>query len=582
MSQKLGSLPVGAKVKDAGTTFLGKPIVWQKADSNHAGYPENSTTLITEKCVALRPFDAKEPNNSDSNRKSYGNNKYSVSNIDQWLNSEAGAGAWYSAQHSQDQAPDSSSVVSCNTYSEDAGFMSGFSSIFKKNLLQTTLKVALNTKTDGGNYETIERKVFLASTTEVGLANENSIAEGEKLALFSDNTSRIGKVTQEGIDDSDYSSNPASPDTAWYWWLRTPYSSYSNRVRSVGSGGALGSDGAYGGYCGVRPLCNLSSDTLVSDTVDEDGCYTLFPPLDPPKSITIKTPIYCNPDYNTGGIEGGKAHVSWDAVSGIKVYVLERSINGGAFNEVYVGDSTSYTDSITNNINTVQYRVAAVDDSSKSQFTTSDVAVVQDNYPPFISGDDTALGDAATRIKYDYTVYDGDDVEVTVKEYVNTKLLRTYTAKGSQKNTLEIDLETWNGLSTGDNFIRIEVEDDNAATATQTKHFNKIGGVIDLTYVPYGATISTCPKAINVQLDLKMPLDATIQVLATNNGNDKQPVWDDITTAALSGHNHVFSNTAKEAGVDYYCVKLQVKINRNGADGDIKLYGIKCTLDCEV
>lgn len=85
-----------------------------------------------------------------------------------------------------------------------------------------------------------------------------------------------------------------------------------------------------------------------------------------------------------------------------------------------------------------------------------------------------------------------------------------------------------------------------------------------------------------MQLDLKKPLDATIQVLATNNANDTQPVWDDITTAALSGHNHIFSNTAKQSGVDYYAVKVKVLINRNNADGEIKLYGIRCQLDCAV
>ena len=152
MSQTLGSLPVGAKIKEKDTKYLGKPIVWLKADSDHTDYPSGSTTLITEKIISRKAVDAKEPSNADSNRKSYGNNKYSVSNIDQWLNSDAGAGAWYSSQHSADQSPNSTSVVSANPYSEKAGFLSEFSPAFKKALLDTTLKVALNTVTDGGDY----------------------------------------------------------------------------------------------------------------------------------------------------------------------------------------------------------------------------------------------------------------------------------------------------------------------------------------------------------------------------------------------------------------------------------------------
>ena len=580
MSKTLGSLAVGAKIKDTSTKFLDSPIVWLKADSNHDGYPSNSTTLITEKIIALRAVDAKEPNNSDSNRKSYGNNKYSVSNIDQWLNSDASAGNWYTARHETDQAPTTKDThVSCNAYTEDAGFLNGFSETFKNALLDTTLKTVLNTVTDGGSYESITRKIFFASKAEVFGSAENSIMDGSLLSLFSANTNncRIAYLSSECAADSDYSVTAGS---AWYWWLRTPHSSYSYIVRYVYSNGALNGDLAYYGSVGVRPLCNLSSDTLVSDEVDSDGCYVLLTPPRAP-TINIKTPVYCDSNYNTGGIEGGKAKISWSAVNAA-TYKLERSINGGDYLVIYEGDSEAYEDAISNNMNTIQYRVMASNNLGSSGYASTEVIVVQDNYPPFISGDNSAIGDVATRIKYKYIVYDGDDATVTVKEYVNDTLIRTFTATGSQENVLEIDLETWNGLSTGDNYIKIVVTDDNNATVTQTKHFNKIGGIINVVYTPFGTSLTICPKAINVQLDLKKPLDATIQVLATNNANDTQPVWDDITTAALSGHNHIFSNTAKQSGVDYYAVKVKVLINRNNADGEIKLYGIRCQLDCAV
>ena len=585
MSQTLGSLAVGAKIKDTSTTFLGSPIIWLKADKDHTDYPSNSTTLITEKIIALRAVDAKEPNNSDSNRQSYGNNRYSLSNIDQWLNSDAAAGGWYSARHDADQAPTNDYVYSnYNEYDQDAGFLNGFSDFFKKSLLDTTLKTVLNTVTDGGSYESITRKIFFASTTEVGLANENSIAEGSILSLFSANTNDCRKAypTAECVADSEYTNSSFNTSAAWYWWLRTPNSSSSHIVRYVVSNGALSNFSAYNGCFGVRPLCNLSSDILVSDTVDEDGCYIIELPPEAPTKISIKTPIYCNPDYNTGGVEGGKAEVTWEQGAHCKKYKLERSVNGGDFNEVYVGDNLSYTDSISNTINTVQYRVAGVSGTTTTDYISTDVVVVQDNYPPFISGDNSTLGDTAVRIKYDYTVYDGDDVNLNVEEYINETLIRSYTATGSTKNTLEVDLETWNGLTEGDNYIKIVVTDDEGSTVTQTKHFNKLGGVIELNYVPFGSELTVCPKVANVKLDLKRPLDSTVSVLITNNGNDTQPVWDDITTAALSGHNHVFTNTAKEQGVDYYSVQIKVKINRNGADGEIKLYGISCQLDCVV
>lgn len=56
-----------------------------------------------------------------------------------------------------------------------------------------------------------------------------------------------------------------------WWWLATPYSclaSYSYYVRCVHTSGTLNSNYAYNGGIGVRPLCNLSSEILV--TVDEE------------------------------------------------------------------------------------------------------------------------------------------------------------------------------------------------------------------------------------------------------------------------------------------------------------------------
>ena len=56
------------------------------------------------------------------------------------------------------------------------------------------------------------------------------------------------------------------PTEDW-WWLATPNSclaSHANYVRSVTSLGILGNDNSSNGGYGVRPLCYLSSETLVS------------------------------------------------------------------------------------------------------------------------------------------------------------------------------------------------------------------------------------------------------------------------------------------------------------------------------
>jgi len=575
----LGSLAIGSKIKIS-HSVLGD-IIFLKADKDHDGYPENSTTLITEKIILLRAFDAKEPNNSDSNRKSYGNNKYSVSNLDQWLNSTAAAGQWYSARHSADQAPDNANVWNnYNEYDQDAGFLAGFDDAFVAALKDTTLKVALNTVTDGGSYESVVRKFFLPSRAELFGTAENSVMEGSLLSYFSANTNDIRKaqISAYAAAHSEYS---VTAGNNWYYWLRTPGSSYSFSVRYVGSDGSLTHNGAFSGNNGVRPLCNLDSGISVSDSTDSDGCYTLN--LDTGLSapeISVSNPIYCQPTQETGGIEGGTAKITWTEVGNATSYVLERSVNNGAFTQIYSGTARGYTENVLSSYQSLQYRVKSVNAEEESDYATSPVYVVQDNFPPFISGDESNLGEKPTRFSYSYTIYDGDDANITVKEYLNSTLLRTYQAAAGQQQTFEITSAQWGAIAVGDNYIKI-VASDEAATVTQTKHFTKSAGVLELEYSPTG-NIAVQPKAINVELDLIKPFAAGLQVLACNNGNDTQPVWDDITTAVRANINHVFTNGAKQQGVTYWKVILKIVVMRNDTEGDIKLGGVKCVLDAKV
>lgn len=194
----------------------------------------HSMTLMLHNCPYILMFDNKEPNNSDSNRKSYGNNRYAHSAVRQWLNSSADAGSWWSAQHSADAAPDYANNTD--------GFMKGIDSDFLAVIGKTKIIVAKNTITDGGGSETLSDEYFyLPSNTEVGLANENSIAEGALFPYFSDNASRI-KYNTSG--------------SAQWWWLRTPYSGGSCDVRGVYTSGTLSYSRAYYSY-GVAPACNI-------------------------------------------------------------------------------------------------------------------------------------------------------------------------------------------------------------------------------------------------------------------------------------------------------------------------------------
>lgn len=273
MAQLLSNLPVGAKVKFG--SIYNEPIVWLVAAKNHAGYPSGAITLLTERIIKIMAVDAKEPNQSDIYRQNHGNNRYVHSNIRRWLNSPAGADQWYQPYHAADEPPNSG-MVTYNPYTQQAGFLNAFTAYEREAILQTTLTVVKSSLIGGGS-ETFPDKVFLLSTTEVGLANESGIAEGTRLALFtSENSSRICYPTAAAVANSDYSSSSLAVDKPWEWWLRTPDTTTNHGVRRVISNGGLGNTNAYDGTIGVRPALNLPSSILVSDTTDADGCYTII------------------------------------------------------------------------------------------------------------------------------------------------------------------------------------------------------------------------------------------------------------------------------------------------------------------
>ena len=264
----LNSLALKSKVKFG--SIYGKPIVWLVAAKNHSGYPSGSVTLVTNQIIKLICFDAKEPSNTYRDRRDYGNNRYIYSNLRQWLNSNAGAGQWYTAQHSADQAPDSYHVWQSKCpYDTIAGFLNGFTANDRAALLSTTLTVG-KSSTDGGGTETCTDKIFPLSCTEVALSGDHVC--GSKLAIFSDDSSRIATVSASAADDANFGS---FANQAHSYWLRDARAESADDASNVYTEGTLIAKGAYVSDCGLRPACNLSGSLTISSTTDSDGCYTI-------------------------------------------------------------------------------------------------------------------------------------------------------------------------------------------------------------------------------------------------------------------------------------------------------------------
>lgn len=565
MSQSISNLAVGAKIEvpvlSAYQSRFGAKLVFKIADKNHSGYPANSVTLITEKIIQLMCFDAIEANNSNSDRKQYGNNRYLHSNLLQWLNSNAAAGAWYSAQHSADAPPTNANVYSnYNEYDAWAGFLAMIEPKFVAELLDTTQTVVKNTVTDGGSYETVTSKMFLASTTEVGLANENSIAEGSLLALFSNDASRVAYPTSECVSNSEYTNSSFATSKGWYWWLRTPNSSNARYVRRVGTDGALSILNAYYGLGGVRPLCNLSSSILVSDTTNSDGNYEIIYNTAPSAPSGITAPAQA---YSGQNIEVSCAEAS-DPDGDALTYCFERSYNSGAWTEVQNSAATTFTEAVSTAWNTLKYRVRAKDSAGNySAYTTSgDIAVIH-NQPPVISGANADLGVKRAGFTYEYSVTDPDADVVNVIEKIDGAVHATKNnVKLGETQKLSVIDDSFTALSNAIHTITITATDSAGNSAVRTLTFTKAidGFVITLTE-PLEA--ESQPTRCNITVTRDIPAGGEFKVEATNNPFDTSPVWEDCTNAVIAGHAHVFENTMNTAA--QYGLNIRVTVKRGTA-----------------
>lgn len=425
-------------------------------------------------------------------------------------------------------------------------------------LMTTTLTVAKNTVTDGGSYETFTAKMFLASTTEVGLANENGIAEGSKLALFSDNTSRLAYCTQAAIDKSNYGSDPTTSQ-AWYWWLRTPLSGNSYNVRYVDTSGALNNYSACYGFRGVRPLCNLKSDILVSDSTNSRGNYEFQWNAAPSTPDGISVPESCYSTQNITVTWGASTDPDGDAIT----YVLERSVNNGSYTKVTETAARTFTEVVSTSWNTIKYRVKARDTyGNESAYVTSSAVPVIHNQPPVISGQNADLGTKSGDFSYKYTVTDPDGDTVTVVEKVDETTLRSYTPTLGEENTMNVTGHDFTALSNGAHTITITATDTVGNKAVRTLTFTKqISGFVITLAAPLEAQAQ--PTRANVKVTREIPAGATFKVEATNNPFDPSPAWEDCTNAVIQGVAHVFENTINTAVK--FGMNIRVTVERGDA-----------------
>ena len=270
-------------------------------------------------------------------------------------------------------------------------------------------------------------------------------------------------------------------------------------------------------------------------------------------------------------VKGGSTLViSWTAASdsdgNLSGYILERSTDGGsAYTQVYKGDALTYTDTITKGWSTVMYRVKAYDSyDAQSGYTTSTKRTVDNNTAPTITTSSAAnLGTKSSGFTISYSVDDEDAVDtLTVTEKLDGTTKRTYTATRKTTNSFAVTGEYFQKITNGSHTMTVTVT-DGKATVTKTFTFTKAVTAANITLaqpMEADAQITLCAISVGGLI----PADAMFKVEVTNNGKDSSPVWEDATTEARNGRNHLFTNQTATNG---FAFNFRVTAER-GASGE--------------
>ena len=217
---------------------------WKIVDTLDKG--KGYVTVAADQYPVSGPFDAQENASDNPNpasaRKSNGNNRWLYSNARQFLNSDGAKNEWYEAQHAYDVKP---------PYANMDAFQKDFTD-YEKAIIVVKTNTCIRDALDGGGSETMQDKIWLASSYAMGLEVVQPLEDDHIYEAFIDNASRA------------YQSN---------YWLRTINGTTSaNSVRIVVSGGSLASSSASSNLA-LRPFCLLPTSTYVQWSESDNAYY---------------------------------------------------------------------------------------------------------------------------------------------------------------------------------------------------------------------------------------------------------------------------------------------------------------------
>ena len=222
-----------------------QPLIWLKASPN-CGF-------ITEYIPDYLCFDAKEPGNENRDIQYNGNSNYALSNVHSFLNSDEEN--WFHPTHDYDAAPNRRQTNTYGEYESHYGFPYHFEEYEIDSLMLDCVEVA------GQRVQSLVRLPLISE-----------ISGADRFRLFS----KRG-IRPKGTDDMVHGRRVGFDYNSYIdYWVLGDEPTRRNRsfVHIVSRNSSLDAT-APSTQCGIRPVCKLKPDTLL--TLGEDGMYYIKP-----------------------------------------------------------------------------------------------------------------------------------------------------------------------------------------------------------------------------------------------------------------------------------------------------------------
>lgn len=201
-----------------------------------------------------------------------------------------------------------------------------------------------------------------------------------------------------------------------------------------------------------------------------------------------------------------------------------------------------------------------------SNLSVSDDGTVSVNTAPTITSstaNGANLGTKTAGFNFQYVVNDADGDTVTVKEYLDNVLKRSYTATRGATNTFQaVTAANFQTVPNGAHTLKVVANDGKEDSAAYTVTFTKKVTTATITLT----SPLTADDQINVMVMTivgSIPEDADLEVLVTNNADDPSPVWEDATADIKAGANHVFTNKTATNG---FAFNFKLTVSRGASD----------------